>query len=223
MRVALECLVILLPTTHPVLECLMDDQAEVCQHVPGPQILHAHSHIWRKQYTHEDRDGTSLSLGLRLVVWPCKSSSWSCRAILSAHLDKLPTVYPMHQPVRDAVSCLWQNVSATVGLRWSHSLEALPPKTTGPQWRGWVGRSCHEWWPKCHQRSKRWSWRHQWHWRYCFRVRQTAQWIRNYRREGRCLKLCPTSAQGPLSQKIKHPGTPKGNAQNYKVPIYNII
>ena len=55
-----------------------------------------------KQYIHDARDGTSLSLELRLVVWPCKSSSWSniiCQDV--THLDKLPTADALHQPVRD--------------------------------------------------------------------------------------------------------------------------
>ena len=48
-----------------------------------------------KQYTHEARDGTSLNLELRLVVWSCKSSSWSCRAILSSRRSHISTNSPL--------------------------------------------------------------------------------------------------------------------------------
>ena len=48
-----------------------------------------------KQYTHDARNGISLSLGLRLVVWPCKSPSWSCRGILSAKRSHILTNSPL--------------------------------------------------------------------------------------------------------------------------------
>ena len=68
-------------------------------------VLESSEHIAvyaAKQYTHEARDGTSLSLGLRLVVLVMQSDI-ICQEV--THLDKLPTADPLHQPVQDGVSC----------------------------------------------------------------------------------------------------------------------
>ena len=87
--------VILLPTAPPRRSASWMIKR---QYASMSLVLESSEHIAvyaAKQYTHEARNGTSLSLGLRLVVWPCKSSSWSCRVILSARRSRILTNSPL--------------------------------------------------------------------------------------------------------------------------------
>ena len=69
-------------------------------------LCHKTVHLWCQGWHLPEPGIEACSMAMQ-VLQLVMQSNIICQEV--THLDKLPTVYPLHQPVWDGVSCWWQN------------------------------------------------------------------------------------------------------------------